>query len=336
VEAALEKGAGLPPGLRIQATVAAEIMAYGQADNEAVVSYAGDLLELSHQVGKDAYAEAYANGGLGLVAMNRGDFDEATARLKEALPLFLESGEVWTAAQTHTWLGTVLLLQGEHELAVPRFEEGLALARRIGDRTGIYNALYTLAQVALVQGKLEVAIGSFEEGMSLSEEMGDRANVAYCLEGLATAAGAQGEAERAARLFGAARGLLETIGVPVWTSYKPDRSLYERTMNDLRARLGEAVFEAAEADGRAMTPEQAVEYALAGPPAVLPIDTAGLSSRELEVLRLVAEGLSDPQVAEKLYLSPRTVGHHLRSIYRKLGVSSRAAATKAAVERSLI
>jgi len=62
---------------------------------------------------------------------------------------------------------------------------------------------------------------------------------------------------------------------------------------------------------------------------------AGLTAREVEVLRLVAQGLSDAQVAEKLVISPRTVNSHLTSIYNKLGVDSRAAATRFAVEHQL-
>ena len=86
-----------------------------------------------------------------------------------------------------------------------------------------------------------------------------------------------------------------------------------------------------------MTPEQAVEYALEPSSATPRLkNTAELSAREVEVLGLVAEGLTDRQVAERLYLSPRTVGRHLRSIYNKLGVSSRAAAVKQALERDLI
>lgn len=61
-----------------------------------------------------------------------------------------------------------------------------------------------------------------------------------------------------------------------------------------------------------------------------------LSAREVEVLRLVAEGLTDARVAERLYLSPRTVGQHLRSVYNKLGMNSRTAAVKKAVELGLI
>jgi DNA-binding CsgD family transcriptional regulator len=63
---------------------------------------------------------------------------------------------------------------------------------------------------------------------------------------------------------------------------------------------------------------------------------AGLSAREVEVLRLVAQGLTNPQVAERLYLSPRTVEQHLRSIYNKTGVSTRAAATAFAYEHGLV
>lgn len=78
--------------------------------------------------------------------------------------------------------------------------------------------------------------------------------------------------------------------------------------------------------------------ALPGPLEAKPEASTKLPSaeRELEILRLVAQGMTDPQVASRLYLSPRTVGQHLRSIYGKLGVPSRAAAAKAAVERSLI
>ena len=68
--------------------------------------------------------------------------------------------------------------------------------------------------------------------------------------------------ERSAHLFGAAEGLHEAVGVPVYIYYEPHRSLYERTVTAVRSRLGEAAFEEARADGRAMTFEQAVAYAL--------------------------------------------------------------------------
>jgi hypothetical protein len=122
-------------------------------------------------------------------------------------------------------------------------------------------ALYYLALVALSRGDHGDAATLFEEGMTLSEQVGDRANLAYCLEGLATVAGVQGQAERSTRLFEAAEGLLEGVGVPVYNYYKPDPSLYERIMSATCSRLDESAFEEARSQGRAMTFEQAFEYA---------------------------------------------------------------------------
>jgi DNA-binding CsgD family transcriptional regulator len=68
-----------------------------------------------------------------------------------------------------------------------------------------------------------------------------------------------------------------------------------------------------------------------GPPSY----PAGLTTREVEVLRLVAAGMTDARIAETLILSPRTVNTHLRSIYAKLGISSRSAATRFAIEQHL-
>ena len=64
--------------------------------------------------------------------------------------------------------------------------------------------------------------------------------------------------------------------------------------------------------------------------------SGALTGREVEVLRLVAEDLSDAEVAERLFLSPRTVSQHLRSVYNKLGVNSRGAAIRFAVEQRLV
>ena len=75
-------------------------------------------------------------------------------------------------------------------------------------------------------------------------------------------ASTRGQPERCAHLIGAAEGLLEAVGVPVYVYYEPHRSLYERTMAAVRSQMGEQAFEAARAEGRSMTFEQAVAYAL--------------------------------------------------------------------------
>ena len=336
----------LPLPLRIRATVATEAMAYGQGDGEAVLRYAGELMELSREADGSALAESFAHGGSGLVATVRGDFERATRHLLEGLPLFCEAGEDGLATQTHTWLGTILLLQGDHEGAGRRFDEGLTLGRRIGDRLSICNALFNLAQLALADGDHEAAFRWFAEGIAPSEELGDRGNIAYILEGLGIVAGARGEAGRAARLLGASEALISAIGLRGHTYYRPDRALYGRIEARARATLDRAAFEAAKEVGRAMSPERAIEYALeesSMPEEEVPTTPssaaehpAGLTSREVEVLGLVAEGLTNAEVAQRLYLSPRTIQRHLNSIYHKLGVGSRTAATRFALEQGIV
>jgi DNA-binding NarL/FixJ family response regulator len=177
--------------------------------------------------------------------------------------------------------------------------------------------------------------------LGVAVELGDKADVAYCLEGLASMIAEREEPAHAARLFGASEALLEAIGAPLHVQAQ-DRALYERTVESLRCRLGEEAFGVAWAEGRAMTLEQVVEYALgtlasserpASPTNAYP---AGLSAREVEVLRFVAQGMTNAQIATELFISPRTVNAHLRSIYHKLGFSTRAEATRFASEHDLL
>ena len=171
----------------------------------------------------------------------------------------------------------------------------------------------------------------------MHRDLGDRWRVASVLEGLAQTACARALFERAIRLFGAAETLRETIATPVPPCERADN---DRSVAAARARLGGALFARVRAQGRAMKLEEAIVHAmqeepgLALEPPVAP--SRELTAREIEVLKLVAEGLTDAQVAERLFLSPRTVGHHLRSIYRKLRVPSRVAAVRVALERELI
>jgi DNA-binding NarL/FixJ family response regulator len=160
---------------------------------------------------------------------------------------------------------------------------------------------------------------------------------------------------RAARLLGAAAALLGVTGgflEPV------DRADYDTYVAAARARLGDQAFASAWAEGQALAMDEAIAYALQTQPEpaeAFPRDSTSdaeakaapapsgaepalqqLTRRELEVLRLVAEGLTTPQIAERLVLSTRTVENHLRSIFGKLDVSTRAAATRIAVEHGLL
>ena len=250
-----------PAVLRAIESTVAGIMAFTQGDYEASQGYLEEGLELAGSVG-DTMRTAYATYVLGLLALNTQDYPTARSRLEEALRLFLERGDAQDAATVRSHLGMLLLIQGEYDMAAAKIEESLDLARRLGDRLGINDALYHLAQIAQARSDNELAARRFEEGVALSAEIGDRANLGYFLEGLAVVAGVRGESERSTRLFGTAEGMLRAAEAPVYSVYEPNRSLYERTKDEVRSRLGEEDFEAIRAEGRAMDFEQAVLYAL--------------------------------------------------------------------------
>ena len=159
---------------------------------------------------------------------------------------------------------------------------------------------------------------------------------------------ARHQLKRAARLFAAAE-----VRYDLNKQMSPDqRDDYKRTVDSLRSRLGEQAFTAAWSEGRKMAPEQIlatsdeletperVTLASSSPNIDQPppgsSDANDLTPRELEVLRLVAQGLKDAQISEKLVISHRTVNAHITSIYRKINVSSRSAATRYAIDRKLV
>ncbi|MGY1694746.1 MULTISPECIES: ATP-binding protein [unclassified Geodermatophilus] len=271
---AVEQVLGSDPAPRTAAVGSGVVgaLAYAQGDYPAAERHLARSLALAAEV-DDPVLAAHAVHGLGLLALNVGDLDTARSHLQEALRLHLETGVNEQSVSTaRTQLGTVLLLQGDLDGAASTVEEGLRVARRSGDRAGACVALFNLAQVALAQSRHDDAALLLAEGVVLSERMHDRANLAHFVEGLGAVAATRGDARRAACLLGAAEGLLAAVGSPVYNYYRPDRGLYDRATARARERLGVPAFERAREQGRAMTLEQAVEYALDGHGGLRPSD----------------------------------------------------------------
>jgi ATP/maltotriose-dependent transcriptional regulator MalT len=227
--------------------------------------------------------------------------------------------------------GIVALNRSDPASARPPLEECLAICGALGDRRTIAKGTYFLGDAFSGLHDHAAARTLYEESLSLSIELGDRWVTTISLEGLARTAAATGQLETAASLLGAADALREATGATRSAYWQP---LYERLVAETRPRLGEEAFQRAWEAGHAMTPEQA-SSALPLPVQPATDRSDGLTGREIEVLALVAEGLTDAQVAERLVVSLRTVHAHLRSIYRKLDVRSRSAATRYAVEHRL-
>jgi predicted ATPase/DNA-binding CsgD family transcriptional regulator len=260
--------------------------------------------------------------------------------VEEAMLLREELKDRRTLAQLLVLEGRVALARGDLERSVALWEETLELYREGKDALGIVMCLTNIGLLRLAQGDHERSAALLREGLSLARELDHKTFIQYCIIGLASVAASQTHPVRAARLWGAAEGMSETYGAQFSSAGRAAID-YEGRLAVARSQLDEAVWTAAWAEGRAMDSEQAVEYALEqeeaapepGAPETYP---AGLSAREAEVLGLVATGLTNAEVAEKLFLSSRTVGWHLGSIYRKLGSHSRTEAARFASEHGLL
>src|SRR6266851_3405431 len=295
----------------------------------------------------DLWGIAETHWDFARVAFYQGDYTAGNPLCEESLAIFRELGDRRRIAEILGSLGGYMAFyQGNYIIELTSMEESLAIMRELGDRRSSARLLWALGHAAFVQDDYAKARTFYEEALAILQELGVKWFIASCLDGLAEVAVAQGQPEWAAHLLGAAALLREALGVS-----PPPYNLanYERAVATTRAQLGEERFAAAWAEGREMTLEQVLaEQGRATTPKVPtikePTDTVALpptypdelTPREVEILRLVASGLSNAQVAEKLIISPRTVHAHVRSIYSKLGITSRSSATRYAIDHKLI
>jgi predicted ATPase/DNA-binding CsgD family transcriptional regulator len=371
--------AGGAPEVRASALTSAGYLAYCEGDLRVAQDLLEESLRLWDALGNDE-RRAVCMQALGNVAHFRGDFlgarplfEEASLingrlghRMREAMNLALmaqvlfEEGDVaraealndqsfialqaagpgWGTILTLCMLGRVAAARGDHPTARKRLEESLELSRTLGISRGVVWALYFLAQHALAQGDARRARTSFAESLRLARQTGDHLATAYCIEGFAGALAAT-QPGRAIRLAEAAGALRETVGS---APFPADRERLERWLGVAARGLGERATSVACSEGRAMTPDQAVAYALAGDEQTRTAEAAprlaghafgGLTRRELEVLRLVALGHTNRDIATTLVLSEKTVERHLGHIFAKLQVSSRSGATRVAVQAGI-
>ena len=288
---------------------------------------------------------------LALALFGQGDLERAHVLVEECLALIREMGlGRIMEAEPLTLLGEITFSQGDTTTARLLFEKSGALFREEGNAAQMAWVLPLLAKVIAAQGDLASARALYEEsllpGKGVNRHMSFM-DIAPALEGLAAVVAAQGEPTWAARLWGRAQAHRDAYGIPLAPVY---RAGYDHAVAAARVQLGEKAFATAWTEGRAMTLEQAlasqgremmpktvpVDQPATPPAKSQPTYPAGLTSREVEVLRLVAQGLTDAQIAEQLVISPRTVNNHLTSIYSKIQVASRAAATRYAIEHKLV
>jgi predicted ATPase/DNA-binding CsgD family transcriptional regulator/Tfp pilus assembly protein PilF len=282
---------------------------------------------------------------LGILAISRGEHARAVARFEEGLSLARKAEDVRGVMVSLNNLGHAMLLSGDPERATALFEESLAGDREVGEAQGIARSLINLGLAALALGDHERATGLLLESLTLQRKAENKLIMVECLEVMAGVAGERGQAQRAARLWGAAQAFREDMGAPLPGD---ELALLEPYLSTARSLVEEKAWEAARTEGRTMTHERAVEYALSEeepephvisapkwrPPVGAQPDA--LTSREEEVAALVAQGMSNRQIAKELFLSERTVENHVSKILRKLDLTSRTQVASWETEQQLL
>lgn len=321
-------------------------------DNHAAVrAMYGESLALYREVG-DRSQTAYTLFYLGIAHWLEGNYESAEPIFQESLAIAQELRDRKAIAFAVFGLAHVALGQHDYSLARHYFGESLRENTLFGDQRSLTRINYGLGDTAIGEGDSAVAYAHYIQSLTGCQALGDGYFMLWNLEGIARVAAADGQLVRAVQLFAASTALRESMGM----SQPPlRRATYNHLLQMLRTELDEATFANAWTAGQALDLARAVQYALTQPFSVAqtdPVQTVAsplpsirhnnsnlpdsLTTRELEVLRLIATGMTDAEAAAALVISRRTVNAHLRSIYSKLGVTSRSGATRYALDQGLV
>jgi predicted ATPase/DNA-binding CsgD family transcriptional regulator len=298
---------------------------------------------------------------IGAVLTNLAIVESRQERYAQAILLFEEGLALHRAAQDrHSIalalcnLGEAMRMEGDLATAAQLLEEGLEAHRALGDKGVMAAPLLTLADVAREQGDLKRAAILTYEALTIASEVGPQFAVFDALESMAEIAYAHGQSTLATEAFGLATILRETYHIPQQSSHA--KMLCATRIDALRATLGDQAFTTAWEQGQKWSLGEAIQLISVllsapktettrqngtksdrtGPRPGTRANPQGLTNRELEVLPLLAEGLRNVDIAERLSTSRRTVEHHVSAVLAKLHARSRAEAVQRAHERGLL
>lgn len=337
----LEDPSGIATALNNLGVVAQDRGDYGRARElltEALTYFEGE---------DDQLRSAACLNNLGLVARRSGDLPEAKRLYERSLALWTDLREPLRQALSLNNLGVVAYAMGDSSTAEARYREALAAYREQEDRSGTAMTLNNLAEVLFDRQDVSGAVVDWQESLALRSVQGDRVGIAECLVGLGRAALRAGLNDLALAMLATAMRLRTETGVSLPQN---ERDVQDKTVAELRRAVGGADFErswtAAQARSVESVLEQAanasealIDAAAAKQPAAEPksaASAAGLTRREIDVLRLVVDGLSDREIGEALFISPRTAMTHVANILGKLGLESRTAAAAFALRNGLL
>ena len=216
------------------------------------------------------------------------------------------------------------------DYAVSLLQEGRAICTTLGERWVRSWLDWHLGAICWLGGRPQDSARHLRKSLRTKQEFDDPLGFPFVIELLACVAFSQGDAKRAGVLFGAAEKMWQVIGRPL-AGIKPLLASSEDCRTRVRTALGDNALDAALQEGWSISQTDVIAYALgqkaspppsAGPPAAH-VPFSGLTKREQEVAELVAQGLSNKEIADALVIAQRTAETHVENILMKLGLTSR-------------
>lgn len=259
-----------------------------------------------------------------LVAMLRHDFQHGNALCEQGIIEFRRTRDLPRLSHALTLLGVCLSFLGEADRATACWKDLLALCEEHGEKWRRSYALWGLGVEAWRQGDYKQAEELERNSLALQRDFRDQICMGLCLEALAWIAATDGRCEEAARLFGMAEVIHRESGGPLFVYFI---RYHDECADRVRRALGDRAYEDAIDQGASLTLEQAVDEVLGASKmtAVLSAEPmARLTPREREIAELIAQGMSNREIAETLVIARRTAEAHVEHILVKLGFTSRA------------